>query len=680
MSAVELWSALLSRFRRVGVRVWPVVVVLALGLAATGRRGDLLRGRAARPAAPTGTTAADAFAAARADTDRDTILLGRISEAGPFADATGRPVRVVGLGADATRLRTGTSGATLRLLDPGSSARGLQIDGGAAAPALQIDDGAAASGSVVRRPRARPRRLRRALGRADRRAVARAGGGLRDGEHAPGVRARHRARHRRRRRDAGAARPRAARSPSPSPTRSCGASRAASSSAAARSRRPTRTSRRPPATRTSRRTRASPGPTTRGRCRARRSSTPAAPARCRTPSRTRTRSATCGSPTATATARCGATWARSSSSRRRRRRSRATRCPTRGRRRARPPATTRRAPRRRSGPAAGRSRSSATARWPASSRSRRGGWGRRSARATRSSPPARARATRPRRWSTCATPRPRSTSARAPRRSRRCSAATAGARDGAIVEADFRDPRGAALGSLQIGPVTAADRAGATNLLLRAVSGAIPPLTRIDRGHAALGAPGGELRRRVLRLGGARAAASRAPRRTTIPLGAGPPLRPFAGVTVVSRRAAVDRRRRARVRLACATRVVGRCTGSVTLTARLPKAGVRRIANRAVLDPPRPREATSRSRSRRPAAGRSRPSGGLRRARLHRRPRRAGADALVVGPRARRARGRVPEAAAEGRVICALEPPQISAGGRASSHARGSAPAGTRPG
>ena len=58
-------------------------------------------------------------------------------------------MRVVGLGADATRLRSGTSGATLRLLDPGSSVRGLQIDGGAAAPALQIDDGAAASGSVV---------------------------------------------------------------------------------------------------------------------------------------------------------------------------------------------------------------------------------------------------------------------------------------------------------------------------------------------------------------------------------------------------------------------------------------------------------------------------------------------------------------------------------------------------
>src|SRR6185295_8333959 len=65
-------------------------------------------------------TAADAFAAARADTARDTILLGRISEAGAFADQAGRPVRVVGLGADLTRLRAGSGAApTLRLLDPG---------------------------------------------------------------------------------------------------------------------------------------------------------------------------------------------------------------------------------------------------------------------------------------------------------------------------------------------------------------------------------------------------------------------------------------------------------------------------------------------------------------------------------------------------------------------------------
>ena len=94
-------------------------------------------------------TAADAFTAARSDTERDTIMLGRISEAGAFADAAGRPVRVVGLGADATRLRAGPSGPTLRLLDPGSSARGLRIDGGGAAPALQIDDGAGLTSSVV---------------------------------------------------------------------------------------------------------------------------------------------------------------------------------------------------------------------------------------------------------------------------------------------------------------------------------------------------------------------------------------------------------------------------------------------------------------------------------------------------------------------------------------------------
>ncbi|MCG4627843.1 hypothetical protein, partial [Anaerostipes hadrus] len=43
--------------------------------------------------------------------------------------------------------------------------------------------------------------------------------------------------------------------------------------------------------------------------------------------------------------------------------------------------------------------------------------------------------------------------------------------DGAIVEATYRGPDGDALGSLQIGPVTAADRAGATNLLPRAASG-----------------------------------------------------------------------------------------------------------------------------------------------------------------------------------------------------------------
>ena len=129
-------------------RVWPVVVVLALALAARADAATYcVEVRSAGCTAQ--DTAAAAFAAARADTERDTILLGRIAEAGPFADATGRPVRVVGLGADATRLRAGTSGPTLRLLDPDSGAGGLRIEGAVAAPALQLDDGAAVSGSVV---------------------------------------------------------------------------------------------------------------------------------------------------------------------------------------------------------------------------------------------------------------------------------------------------------------------------------------------------------------------------------------------------------------------------------------------------------------------------------------------------------------------------------------------------
>ena len=96
-------------------------------------------------------TAAEAFAAARADEARDTILLGRLTADGSFADAAGRPVRVIGLGSDVTRLRGSGSAAALRLHDPGSSARALRVDagGGAGAPAVQVDDGAALQSAVV---------------------------------------------------------------------------------------------------------------------------------------------------------------------------------------------------------------------------------------------------------------------------------------------------------------------------------------------------------------------------------------------------------------------------------------------------------------------------------------------------------------------------------------------------
>jgi len=153
--------------------------------------------------------------------------------------------------------------------------------------------------------------------------------------------------------------------------------------------------------------------------------------------------------------------------------------------------------------------------------------------------------------------------------------------DGAIVEAEFRDPAGRALGRIQIGPVTAGDRGGATNLLPRSTSGAMPPLTRsVAVTLRSVPAAGGyddayfDSVALVPRVGGA------APHRDPVPA-KGRRLRPFAGVAVISRRAAVDRRGRAWVRLACASRVARRCTGVATVTARLTKAGERRVARRA---------------------------------------------------------------------------------------------------
>ena len=106
------------RFRLALRCVWRrlpfVVVALCAGLVARADAATYCVGiRAAGCVAK--DTAADAFAAARADAERDTILLGRLTADGPFADAAGRPVRVVGAGADATRLRQGASGPTLRL-------------------------------------------------------------------------------------------------------------------------------------------------------------------------------------------------------------------------------------------------------------------------------------------------------------------------------------------------------------------------------------------------------------------------------------------------------------------------------------------------------------------------------------------------------------------------------------
>ena len=89
------------------------------------------------------TTAADAFTAARADTERDTILLGRISEAG--RSPTRRAGRCAWSASAPTRPGCAPVASAARRCGCSTRAAAraaLRIDGGGAAPALQIDDGA----------------------------------------------------------------------------------------------------------------------------------------------------------------------------------------------------------------------------------------------------------------------------------------------------------------------------------------------------------------------------------------------------------------------------------------------------------------------------------------------------------------------------------------------------------
>jgi hypothetical protein len=154
--------------------------------------------------------------------------------------------------------------------------------------------------------------------------------------------------------------------------------------------------------------------------------------------------------------------------------------------------------------------------------------------------------------------------------------------DGAIAEATFRAPGGGSLGSIRIGPVSAADRAGATTLLPRRADAAIPPLTRTIavtlRSTPAAGSYDDAYFDSVALV----PTTSGMPPHADPVAAPGRPLRPFAGATVIERRMPVDSRRRAWVQLACARSVVKRCQGSITLTARLARKGpVRRVGRRA---------------------------------------------------------------------------------------------------
>lgn len=160
--------------------------------------------------------------------------------------------------------------------------------------------------------------------------------------------------------------------------------------------------------------------------------------------------------------------------------------------------------------------------------------------------------------------------------------------DAGTVRASFLDPQGAVLGSLTAGPVTAAERGNAINMLRRSAAADLPPLTR--RIEVSLNATHG---------GGAGTyidaffdnvslTATFQPLPGTGPVDPGPgpgqpppgepgpgqppPPRPFSGVSLLTAAAVIDRRGRVPLLVACASSTVRHCAGVLTLTT-APKNG-----------------------------------------------------------------------------------------------------------
>ena len=145
------------------------------------------------------------------------------------------------------------------------------------------------------------------------------------------------------------------------------------------------------------------------------------------------------------------------------------------------------------------------------------------------------------------------------------------------VTATFRDPEGVALSALTLGPVSAADRGNATNLVPRDTAGAIPARTRaidVEISGTRVSAPGSaesyadayaDNLALVLSVPGV---AVQGP----VDPGTTPPvknLKPFAGITVLTGRPKLSRRGRTRIGIACASATVGRCAGTLELRAQL---------------------------------------------------------------------------------------------------------------
>jgi hypothetical protein len=161
--------------------------------------------------------------------------------------------------------------------------------------------------------------------------------------------------------------------------------------------------------------------------------------------------------------------------------------------------------------------------------------------------------------------------------------------DAAHVQAEFRSPTGAPLRSVALDTVTPEERAHATMLAPRAAAARIPQLTRTIAVTLTAPRPGGAYNDAYA---DDVALVPRVP-----PFPGAPPVRlgrPFSGVAVLARRATVDRRGRAWVRVGCARRTVRRCRGVLTLTRkRSIVIGSRRFA----LDPGRVRRVGVRLRA-----------------------------------------------------------------------------------
>ena len=135
--------------------------------------------------------------------------------------------------------------------------------------------------------------------------------------------------------------------------------------------------------------------------------------------------------------------------------------------------------------------------------------------------------------------------------------------DRAVVSARFRGPAGARLGGFSLDSVTAAERGNATMLMARVGSAPVPRLTRSVAVTVRSGTPGGSYNDAYV---DDVALVPTVPALPGVPPRRARARRPFGGVAVISRRVRVARGR-ARVRIACPSSSVRRCTGIVTLDA-----------------------------------------------------------------------------------------------------------------